>query len=65
MIKRIHSSVQLGVVVVKTLKAVVFPRPDQPFWNWTQLSVEELPSLEDDKEGQHSMEMSVSQTTVN
>lgn len=65
MIKRIYSSIQLILVITKTLKAVVFPRPDQPFWSWTQLSVKELPDVEVETEEQRSMEMSVSQTTAN
>ncbi|MEM6252999.1 MAG: hypothetical protein AAF821_08760 [Cyanobacteria bacterium P01_D01_bin.156] len=46
MINRIYSSLQLGIIILKTLKAVVFQSSDKPFWEWTQLSIKELPNPE-------------------
>lgn len=67
MMNRIYSSIQFVVICVRTLKAVVFPQSNQPFWTWTQMKVQDLPELDMESElEQPSLEMSViSQTNVN
>ena len=70
MINRAHRAIQLVVLTVKTVKAVVFPQPDRPFWSWTQLDVQESTpvneAVNDAKEHRRQYrDVPVSQTTVN